>query len=170
MKKEKLIAELEQSTLMIRDLTRGFSEDEARITPTPEAWSVLEVVCHLLDEEREDFRQHLDIILHHAKDPWSPIDPAGWVTARKYNEQIFSEIIDKFFTEREISLTWLRTLDQPKWEQEMPTPWGKTIRAGDVFASWVAHDNLHIRQIVELRRSRIEKITIPYEINYAGDW
>jgi hypothetical protein len=44
------------------------------------------------------------------------------------------------------------------------------MRAGDMLASWVAHDNLHIRQLVELRRSRIESITQPYEIEYAGDW
>jgi len=44
------------------------------------------------------------------------------------------------------------------------------MKAGDMFASWVAHDNLHIRQLVELRRMRIENITKPYEIEYAGDW
>jgi hypothetical protein len=168
--KEKLIAELEQSTVMIRALTWGFSQEEAGIKPTPETWSVLEVVCHLLDEEREDFRQRLDIILHRPQDPWLPIDPAGWVTSRQYNERIFSEMLDAFFAEREKSLAWLRTLDEPKWEQSVPTPWGKRIKAGDMFAAWVAHDNLHTRQLVELRRSWIEIFTKPYDPYYAGDW
>jgi hypothetical protein len=39
-----------------------------------------------------------------------------------------------------------------------------------MFAAWVAHDNLHIRQLVELKRFHIEKITQPYTIEYAGDW
>ena len=39
-----------------------------------------------------------------------------------------------------------------------------------MFASWVAHDNLHIRQLVELRRNLIERMTQPYDIGYAGDW
>jgi bifunctional N-acetylglucosamine-1-phosphate-uridyltransferase/glucosamine-1-phosphate-acetyltransferase GlmU-like protein len=39
-----------------------------------------------------------------------------------------------------------------------------------MFTSWVAHDNLHIRQLVELRRARIEKIAKTHHIQYAGDW
>jgi hypothetical protein len=39
-----------------------------------------------------------------------------------------------------------------------------------MFASWVAHDNLHIRQLVELRRKRIENLSSQYQIEYAGDW
>ncbi len=44
------------------------------------------------------------------------------------------------------------------------------MSAGEMFVSWVAHDNLHIRQLVELRRSRIVSLTAPYEIGYAGEW
>ena len=32
------------------------------------------------------------------------------------------------------------------------------------------HDNLHIRQLIELRRKWIERITQPYDVQYAGDW
>jgi hypothetical protein len=39
-----------------------------------------------------------------------------------------------------------------------------------MFASWVAHDNLALRQFVELRRARLESVTKPYSIAYAGDW
>jgi len=44
------------------------------------------------------------------------------------------------------------------------------VTAGEMFSCWVAHDNLHIRQLVELRRARIEKITRPYPLEYAGEW
>ena len=44
------------------------------------------------------------------------------------------------------------------------------MTAGDMLSAWVAHDNLHIRQLVELRRFRIEKVTKPYKIRYAGEW
>lgn len=45
-----------------------------------------------------------------------------------------------------------------------------SVTAGEMLSAWVAHDNLHIRQLVELRRARIEKITQPYLIEYAGEW
>jgi hypothetical protein len=59
-----LYQELQNSTEMIRALLVGVAPEEARLKPSAEAWSILEVVCHLYDEEREDFREHLDFILH----------------------------------------------------------------------------------------------------------
>ena len=70
---------------------------------TPKSWSILEVVCHLYDEEREDFREHLDFILHRQNEEYHVIDPQGWVTERKYNEQNFAEMQEKFFAERQKS-------------------------------------------------------------------
>ncbi|MDQ2692392.1 MAG: DinB family protein, partial [Chloroflexota bacterium] len=66
-------------------------------------------------------------------------------------------------------LEWLEGLSGANWETTYTSQFG-SLRAGDMFSSWVAHDNLHIRQLVELRRLRIEKMTQPYEIGYAGDW
>jgi hypothetical protein len=44
------------------------------------------------------------------------------------------------------------------------------MKAGDLLGSWVAHDNLHMRQLVELRRVRLQNITGPYDMSYAGEW
>lgn len=154
---------------MIRALLSNVTQAEARRKPDADSWSVLEVTCHLYDEEREDFRDHLDLILHRQNEEWQVIDPQGWVTQRKYNEQNFSKMQQKFFAEREKSLEWLQGLSSSNWETTYTSQFG-SMKAGDMLASWVAHDNLHIRQLVELRRMRIENITKPYEIAYAGDW
>lgn len=169
MKFETLYQELKNSTEMIRTLLSNVTQAEARLKPDADSWSVLEVTCHLYDEEREDFRDHLDLILHRQNEEWQVIDPQGWVTQRKYNEQDFSEMQQKFFAEREKSLEWLQGLSSSNWETTYTSQFG-SMKAGDMLASWVAHDNLHIRQLVELRRMRIENITKPYEIGYAGDW
>ena len=172
-----LYQELQNSTEMIRALLSGVPPEEARIKPSAESWSILEVVCHLYDEEREDFREHLDFILstslktglHRQNKDWHVIDTEGWVTERKYNQQNFAETQEKFFVEREKSFAWLSGLQNPDWEKTYTTPY-RTISAGEMFACWVAHDNLHIRQLVELRRMRLENITKPYNLEYAGDW
>ena len=78
----KLTRELELGTGMVTALLDGVSAEEARFKPTPETWSMLEVLCHLYDEEREDFRQRLDILLHRPTDSWPPIRPTEWVTER----------------------------------------------------------------------------------------
>jgi len=89
MEYQTLFHELTYSIEIIRSLLMGISQEDAKIKPTPEAWSILEVTCHLRDEERQDFRARLDSILHHPNDPFDAIDPQGWVTERKYNEQDF---------------------------------------------------------------------------------
>jgi uncharacterized damage-inducible protein DinB len=166
---ETLYKELQNSTEMIRSLVSGISQDEARLKPDPVAWSILEVLCHLYDEEREDFREHLDFILHRQDEEWHVINPQGWVIERKYNERDFAGMQDKFFAERRHSLEWLGSLADTDWDTTYTSEYG-SASAGEMFASWIAHDSLHIRQLVELRRMRIEAITKPYSIEYAGEW
>jgi hypothetical protein len=164
-----LYQELVNSTEMIRALLMGITQDEAQIRPNPESWSTLEVICHLYDEEREDFREHLDFILHRQEEEYHMIDPQGWITERKYDEQDFQTMKKKFFAERQKSLEWLQQISGSDWDITYTSQYG-SVRAGEMLSCWVAHDNLHIRQLVELRRARIENITKPYAIEYAGDW
>ena len=164
-----LYQELVKNTEVIRSLLDGIDQEEAQYRPRIGTWSILEVTCHLYDEEREDFREHLDFILHRQNEEWHRIDPQGWVKARNYNQQNFKSMQRKFFNEREKSLAWLKSLKKADWNTTYKSQWGK-MKAGDMFASWVAHDNLHVRQLVELRRARIERLTKPHKIQYAGDW
>jgi hypothetical protein len=161
--------ELTNSTEMIRALLVRITQEEAQIKPDPESWSILEVVCHLYDEEREDFREHLDFILHRQKEEWHAIDPQSWVRERNYNQQNLDEMKDKFFAERSKSIEWLETLSNVDWETIYTSQYG-SVSAGEMLSCWIAHDNLHIRQLVELRRYRIKNITVPYSLEYAGEW
>lgn len=169
MKFDILYQELTHSTEMLRTLLSGIGAEEARMKPSKGIWSVLEVTCHLYDEEREDFREHLDFILHRQHEEWHSIAPQAWVKLRKYNEQDFGKMKGKFFRERAKSLEWLKSLRNADWNVTYKSKWG-AMRAGDMFTAWVAHDNLHIRQLVELRRWHIERMAKPYKIRYAGEW
>ncbi len=169
MRFEIIYQELVDSTEMIRTLLAGISQEETRIKPNPDSWSILELLCHLCDEEIEDFREHLDFILKPDNKDWHNIDPQSWVTTRKYNEQVFANIQKKFFRERRKSLDWLKSLSEENWDTSNISEYGPRS-AGELLVSWMAHDNLAVRQFVELRRNRIENITKPYSIDYAGDW
>ena len=166
---EILYQELVHDQAIVNDLLIGLSQAEAQLKPDPQTWSFLEVICHLYDEEREDFRQRLVLMLHRPTEPWHPIRQQEWVTARNYNGQDFAIMLGKYNAERRKSLHWLKRLVSPDWEAACETPFG-TMQPGDLLSAWVAHDNLHIRQLVELRRGRILRITEPYHVQYAGDW
>ena len=158
-----------ESAAAIEALVSGLGNSQTRWRPDPDSWSVLEVVNHLWDEEREDFRLRIDYTLHQPGETWPPIDPAGWVTARRYNERDLAESLDGFLSARDDSLAWLRTLHSPDWAATYQAPWGE-ITAGDLLASWVAHDLLHLRQLVELRWSITTRELEPHGVIYAGEW
>jgi hypothetical protein len=166
---ETLFQDLAQGGEIIRTLLRGVTQAEAQVKPTPETWSILEVVGHLIDEEREDFRQRVDFLLNRPGEMWPPIHPDAWVTERKYNERELEEALKEFLAERAQSLGFLKGLKAANWDASLVTEYGERT-AGQLLSSWVAHDNLHMRQLVELKRVRLEKIAAPYDIGYAGDW
>ncbi|MFN2142457.1 MAG: DinB family protein [Candidatus Promineifilaceae bacterium] len=163
------LKQLAGDMLRIRLLAQGVDDEQARWRPDADSWSILEVICHLLDEERKDFRVRLDITLHKPDETWPGIDPAGWVTEHNYNEQVLAASLQAFQEEREASLAWLKRLEAPDWEASYEAPWG-TMRAGDLLASWVAHDLLHMRQLVELHWAYNEQKVLPYSTRYAGEW
>lgn len=164
-----LCNDLAGGAALFRSLVQGVSQEEACIRPSPDSWSILEVICHLYDEEREDFRARIDFILKGAHGAIPPIDPQGWVFARNYNQRSLEEMMDAFLKERSRSLEWLRSLENPDWTLGYQAPFG-FIRAGDIAASWAAHDYLHARQLVELRYQRVLTLAAPYNVRYAGEW
>ena len=166
---ETLYQDLAHGADMIKALIVGITQAEAQIRPAPESWSILEVICHLIDEESDDFRQRVDLTLHHPDQEWPPIHPGAWVTERKYNEHDFQQSLNEFLAERAKSLEFLKGLNSPNWDSRHVSPYGERS-AGELMVSWVAHDNLHMRQLIELRRARIEKLAAPYHIEYAGEW
>lgn len=155
----------------IRAMTGGLSPDEARWKASPGTWSMLEVMCHLLDEEREDFRLRIDTLLHRPGEQFAPIDPEGWVAARAYNDRDLAETLAAFLGERERSIAWLRALPgTAPWDRVYPDPRLKNLRAGDLLASWLAHDILHLRQMAKIHFLMDEKLAEPYATFYAGSW
>jgi hypothetical protein len=169
MKLDYFTAQMENNAETIRQMVENISDEQARWKPNPDSWSILEVINHLYDEERQDFRVRLDIILHRPDQTWPGIDPAGWVAARRYNERDLGESLTNFLNERQESLAWLKGLASPDWDVVYETSWGQ-MTAGDMFAAWVAHDLLHLRQLVELQWAFTTLQLQPYQVDYAGQW
>jgi hypothetical protein len=154
---------------LIRGLVWDLLDEEVRWKPAPDRWSVLEVVNHLLDEERHDFRVRLDLLLRQSGEPWPEIRPMEWVTERHYNERDLAPSLGSFLVERGASLEWLASLDLPDWEAGEEAPWGGVFHAGDMFAAWVFHGELHMQQLIRLRQDIVAARSQPYSVAYAGE-
>jgi len=154
----------------IASLARNIPELQMCWKPTPEEWSILEVICHLYDEEREDFRQRVDYTLHRPGEAWPPINPSGWVTERGYNGRDLDTMLASFLREREASVTWLRSLSSPDWTLAHEHPAAGRMTAGNVLGAWVAHDHLHIRQLNQLHWQYLATQVESVSLEYAGGW
>ncbi len=164
-----LTAQMERNAATIGHIVAGVSDAQAVWKPEPTSWSVLEVVNHLYDEERGDFRARLDVMLHRPEEPLPPFDPKGAIEAGQYNERDLRDSLRRFMNERQASLAWLRSLESPDWNAVYREQ-SRTMTAGDMFASWIAHDILHLRQLIKLQWLLTVRELAPYKVDYAGPW
>lgn len=164
------IDSLERFSVALPALVGGATPDEARFREKPDRWSLLEVVTHLADEEVEDFRIRTRMTLEDPSQAWPPIDPAGAVVDRCYNDGDLGEALERFVRERRDSIAWLRGLRDPDWTAQYTHPVLGPLRAGDLLASWAAHDLLHLRQLTRLRFLHTQRAIGDYETRYAGEW
>jgi len=143
-------------------------DDELRFRPAPGKWSALEILGHLVDEERGDFRVRLESTLRDPEAAWPPIDPEGWVRARKHQERVPAELLAELRAERAASLAWLAGLGDPDWGRAHVHPQLGALRAGDLLLSWAAHDLLHLRQLANTRLAALRAHGAPFSHAYAG--
>ena len=155
---------------VLETLLDGMDESDGRWKPAPEHWSVVEIVCHLADEEVEDFRQRLRLTIESPETEWPTIDPQQAVIDRRYNQQSLADSLHRFSRERETSLDWLRSLENVDWSCGHNHPRVGLVPAGSLLASWVAHDQLHMRQIARRLYDLSARDASPFPNDYAGDW
>ena len=163
-----IISDLQRHKDVFRALLLYCPQDFARWKPEPGKWCLLEVACHLLDEEREDFRARVRHTLEHPADPMPPIDPTGWVASRRYMEQDYEAAVKAFLAERESSVAWLHSLRDPQWQNVHDHPKLGPMSALQFLHNWLAHDHLHLRQILSLKQGYLAQGG--QDLSYAGDW
>ena len=162
-----IIEGFERNGALIEASYEGVSPEAARWKPNEKKWSLLEILCHLADEEKRDFRTRVELTLDGKGEKWPPIDPEGWVAEFRYNEQDPGAVMTRFREERAKSLAWLRSLDSPDWGARYEHPQLGSMRAGDLLASWAAHDLLHLKQIARTKAMRVAHESKPYSVSYA---
>ncbi|MCI0630512.1 MAG: DinB family protein [Phycisphaerales bacterium] len=166
-----LILQLDRFGKTLPSLVHDIPIADARWKPPDNAWSILEVVRHLLDEELEDFRVRLRLTLESPESEWPKIDPQGWATKRKYNQADLQDSAQRFGAERAANVKWLRSLSpETEWSTARPHPKFGPIHAGDLLAAWAAHDALHLRQISKRLFQLAQRDAGKYSVRYAGEW
>jgi hypothetical protein len=153
---------------VFQDLLGGTEKEQYLWRPDPDAWNLLEIICHLHDEEREDFRSRLRHTLKTPDLPLPEINPTEWVNERKYSACNFDETLEKFLQERIQSIEWLSELKSPPWANSYLHPKIGPLSAEMFLANWLAHDYLHIRQITRIKFQYLKQ-NANVDLAYAGE-
>jgi hypothetical protein len=165
----KVLEQLQKNKLVFKSLLEGIQPELVTWRPRPDKWCMLEIVCHLYDEEQFDFRFRANWILDQPNTQPPPFNTMDWVIDHKYMEQDYDDIVKKLLNERDTSISWLKELKNPNWDNSYDHPkLGKTT-ASYYLDNWLAHDYLHIRQIIKQKFDYFNSQTNE-NLEYAGIW
>ncbi|NER12231.1 DinB family protein [Leptobacterium flavescens] len=163
-----IIFQLQRNLGVFQKLLQDISDiDICTWKPHKDKWCLLEVLCHLYDEEREDFRFRIKWVLEKPGVVPPPFDPTVWVKERNYMGQDYRQMLKKFLQEREESVKWLKSLENANWQNSYEHPTKGKITARYYLVNWLSHDYLHMRQIIKLKYDYIKEIT-GENLDYAG--
>ena len=164
-----IVEQLQKNKFVFLELLQDIDPDMSHWKQAEDKWCLLEILCHLYDEERDDFRFRVKWVLERPGETPPPFNPLDWVLDHKYMEQEYKPMLFKFIAERENSLRWLDNLEDPSWGNHYDHPKLGKLTASYYLNNWLAHDYLHMRQILKLKFDYLEH-TSGDDLNYAGKW
>ena len=148
-------------------LLDAIDDATARSRPLPEEWAPVEIVCHLRDEETEDFAARLRVVLE-GRRVFAPIDPVGWVEQRRYREANLHEALASFRERRTASLAWLGEIVPAHLGRSVTHPAVGELSGLDLLTAWVTHDRLHLAQLAGTLARLWSSRLVPLRAEYAG--
>jgi hypothetical protein len=138
--------ELARLPMVLDALLGGLDPAGARMRPAPREWSPVEILCHLRDEEIEDFGARLRVIVDGAGE-FAPIDPERWAKERRYHEADLPDVIQALRARRQASLDLLASVSPETLKGSRPHKRLGSLSGQDILAAWVAHDRIHLAQL-----------------------
>ena len=95
---EEITRRLKSNAEGICILLETLSEEQAEWKPAPDIWSMKDVIEHVYNEERLDFRRHLKEMLSEPPQPWGEFSHEDYIKVDNY-----LQALEGFLREREDS-------------------------------------------------------------------
>lgn len=145
---------LEQTPIIIEKIVANATEEQMNWKPSMERWSISEVLAHLAEAEIAAFRDRVEKMVQQESPLLEAYDQNAAYAAARYSSGKPREHLKQFCHERDRSLSRLRYIPA-----DMAARTGRhavlgAITVGQLMNEWAFHDLGHIRQILELLRSR----------------
>ena len=137
---------------ILRGLMTELTEEDACWKPSPDRFSIAEVLAHLLHSESHCYRMRVDRFLAETRPEFEPDDAQMYLEL--YRNADPQESFDRFEELRENNIEFLRGIPAGAGERiALHKQYGE-ITLAQMLNEWALHDLAHIRQIAELIRAR----------------
>jgi hypothetical protein len=152
---------------ILSELLDGLETALWRERPAAAEWSPLEIVCHLRDEEAEDFGTRVRVVVA-GGERFVPIDPERWAVERRYHDADPAAALAAFAERRATNLEFLATVPLDRLRVTVTQPGTGTLSGLDLLAAWVTHDRLHLTQLAATLARLGARRWAPLRADYAG--
>jgi hypothetical protein len=159
--------ELARYPALLEALVAGLEPNGWRARPAPDEWAPVEIVCHLRDEEAEDFGARIRVVLARGGE-FPPNDPERWAVERRYREADPDAALAAFRRLRAESVALLESVPAGALGHAVTTPRGDPLSGLDLVAAWVTHDRLHLHQLAGTLARLWADRWAPLRAAYAG--
>jgi DinB superfamily len=142
-----LIATLQQTHPTLVKLASGAPDIALDFRLAEDAWTIREILAHLVDDEMYVMRTRLERIIKEERPHLAPHDEQAWYASRNTSRDALDDLLADFATQRTASLGIVTMLRDSDWAREGYQPEYGAFTAEKWLENWVAHDTTHINQI-----------------------
>jgi len=152
---------------ILETLLAGLDAATWRDRPAAAEWSPVEIVCHLRDEEAEDFGARVRVVVEGGP-RFAAIEPEVWATARGYRDADPQIALATLGERRAVNLAFLGGVSPDRLRHAVTHPRLGTLSGLDLLSAWVTHDRLHLVQLAATLARLGARRWAPLRADYAG--
>jgi hypothetical protein len=131
---------------LLADALRQFPQEMWRFKPTPDQWSIHEIVIHITDSEANGYIRCRRCIAEPGQAVMA-YDENQWAAALRYHDQSMEEALDLFRRLRLRTYQLIQSLPDSVWTQTLEHPENGTMSLEDWLDVYERHIPHHIEQM-----------------------
>lgn len=154
---------LERTPQTLTSLLSGLSEEWLTCNEGEDTWNAKEVVAHLIEGEKQDWVNRIEIILTKGESKtFQPFDRTGHL---QREETTIDALLEEFTTLRERNLEKVAELisKETNFETTGRHPAFGSVKLRELVSTWAAHDLGHLNQITRVMAKRYKTDVGPWQ-------
>jgi len=160
---EKSYEILERTPAVLKALLSGLNDDWVMNNEGPDTFSPYDVLGHLINGEKTDWRPRTEMILEYG-DSKTFVRFDRFAQYEQSKGKTLSQLLDKFEKLRKENMEWFRSLkiSEANLDKKGMHPVLGQVTLRNLLATWVIHDLTHIAQVTRVMAKQYKEEMGPW--------